>query len=82
MRVDNRASVAYAAASFCPRPRGKKRWCGRAAHRAWLTWCTIRSARGLTWFAQGACTHAYTHAWEKPSARAQTLRLSHTTRKL
>ena len=82
-RADNRASVAFAAASTfarTPRPprvayaepscrprlRGKKRlevglriaclaWLGTLAHM-------MRSA-------QGDCTHAYAHAWEKPSAR-------------
>jgi hypothetical protein len=33
MRVDNRASVAYATAFCRPRLRGEKRLCGRAAHR-------------------------------------------------
>jgi len=44
MRVDDRASVAYAAASFRSRPRFKNFWCGRAAHRT-LGFCYALCAR-------------------------------------
>jgi hypothetical protein len=52
MRVDNRARIAYAAASARSVRRGLLlpevlMRSGCASH-AWLTLCTIRSARGLT----------------------------------
>ena len=88
MRVENRASVAcaaastsartprpprvaYAEASCRPRLRGKKRFCGRAAHRALgLRYALFaRQADSNDAHTQGDCTHAYAHAWEKSSAR-------------
>jgi len=56
MRVDNRASIAYTAASARSVRRGLLSpevlmRPGCASH-AWLTLWTFRSARGLTWYAQ------------------------------